>query len=1612
MKRLFLLTALAFSLVWTSAYAVSDKDKKGDELDRRSELVMPNPFVNNTSFPEPFDQVGNVNTPGQAAVSTGYYFIDNGDPAINRRPEYEIRDTLVQPDRWTRILPGPRILDSTYWEQNPEEGLRFFRNPAVPGDGDSYFVHGPDNATDSTDNAIAGPIPIGFPFYFNGLRYDSFYVSTNGLISLTNRRYFYDSQGNRTVPSGSETAYDPMSMDWFARARNMAEADVDGDGTLDGPGTGDVADDWGYLQSVLGGNPNNATGGIRGTGAKIVSNAIPADKKSAVIAAFWGDLVMLQHNRNNPGRQFDNGRVYFKRHDANTLIIYFVNAQLKGTVATPAGNTNVAPDRLPGENGYLIADAQIVLDRADSSITVHYQRFNGTVQVGATTVTSDVCFRYNTTAAVSGFARHVNYPDVPQDIEDDADYPWAEEYAQWTHFYSDQTDQRTSDYPNDKLTVKYKQWQNTLRVVDIQYRVRDLDPSSSLDFSRVIPTTQVNNFELLAGEQRIGAIQPVALIQNLTNEIQGPQGVNFVPQELQFNTRFTIVNQATGSIVYSRLVPVDSNCLALPDALAEDCNDEDYSKVRFSDDVSVDNGNYTVNSTKVLPTDNNYNGIPPYGFAQVYFAPWIPNRFFPDHIGRMRAFIISEPFTPEDKESLGDQWPFDDTASVALFVMRRLDNFSDDPLMRINDDATQFHKVGGTDMPSVLRWVNIGTEVVSGTSVSRHPLPPRGRYEAQNFDMAFIESPVIKMNRVDNLNREYVPLGEYGGDELRSFPIDLRHRPGQGKSTLGAVLSISVQRSTNPPDRDWPRGWNDERWLGPEPRVIANGDVYDEWTTGMSVSQKPDYLEVEYATPSPDGIKFIANIPDDNWSVHPNPDPSLPDITDVPALRIFGAGGYQRGFRENDYNYALAEPDPDARELNSLRPDRYDDGIDEEFKKYFVGIPDHWILSPNEGAKNFRFRLKVMATDDFKNFPGANPDDQDDFYVDNITILFPSPEGTDIEVSSVKITWPYTLAPATQATKIPIRVSLSNNTAVDAPSFNLKVKIFKGQPTPNQMSDLNQAEPIYCRTETIPFLKNGSQIERSMPNWNARLHGDGQYRIQAIIIYPPDGDLDPRNDTTYHDVNLTFGDAFAYDPIDDVNNDVDSRQFTGGTDGRGLNLFNIAGNFGGTGSRTTSSGWTPPDVIASGYTGGSGSGSIAAKFVLINQDTVKGYQAHFDNLNQSPDHIAFSIYNGDFVPGQMIAGSELYAQRGKATASANPVFMDFVTYPLPQPVILPPGTYWVVISQLGETGIELSAAKERVGLRVTNVSFPPIGTGPLGQSGVHLILDKNLRQLERRSGVMKPVNNNVFAYSNTRGSGQWNPFMPTEGNPAYAHNDHYGKTAYPPGDGQTMTLGRGTWIPLIRPYLGEKASGYSDESQICPDDIPVEIAFFEYDTRQDGIDLIWQTQMEENNLGFYIERRVTGNDEWQSIGFVDGHGNSNVAIDYSYTDKNVTINTTYEYRLRQVDFSGVHSCDASKTIKVTFDKVGELTVLPNTLNPVSTATDFRFNLPQKSSVNIEIVDMFGNVVKTFNKDMNAGYNQVGWDVTDDAGAKVSTGSYVVRITAGGEVASRKFTVVR
>ncbi len=1644
MKKILLLLVVGIVLIGSTT-----ANAKDNSVQRRSTSVQgtyPHPFFSayNSTAPNYPNNNSLGNPHNSPAISTGYYFVDSDDNAPQFwLPSEQLDDTTNESFKWRKIATGPRQQAKTYWTQGDSAnmGFPFFRNPSLPvqNSGD-FFATGVSYGTDSTDDAIAGPIALnlGGRFNFNGIAYDSVYVSTNGIICLTNRRYFYDQNTSsptykqRLIDVKSGTAHDPNSMDWFAgNMPQTAGLNAFGENRVrTGNGVNDpIPDDFGYKYAVLGGqystsltnwtsSPPSPYGGIRARGGAQLHDLLltnpgnvainygstaggPLDgtHKAAVIAPFFSDLHLSNFNKTKNVVD-EHGVVWYKRDVQNgKFIVYYINAAPIRAKSTNIGGYTAPNDIRPGDDNYVSANAQVVLNIADNSVTILYERFIGGYKSGSQFAPAALIFRYNSICGVRGFARHVNFNRTGGPVS--SPFPAVAEYEQYNQYFANEQNP-SSPYPRNSLRVKFKQWQNTLRVVDIQYRVRVQDPNATNDFTVIVPSSQVNNYELLAGEQKIGAVQPMAIIQNLSNDIQGPEGINYVTQDLTFQSRFVMVNKATGRFIYNRPVPVDKICLSLVDPNWIDCvQDIDvrvYYLGRSTPGISISGADFK-GAAQTYAGVNAFNnkartGLPTYEYVQIYYPPFEPNEFATDingkllNIGRLKAFVIAEAINPATNSKYDDQWPFDDTASVNLFVMKRLDDFS--------DDVTEYHIIDNVPMPSVVKWVNIEADVANGDDVSRYPLPPRGTYVADNNANYTRQSPVIHLNRKTLDDRE--PSSSPGGDQIRSFPVNML-----GKT--GSLLSLSVQRVAD--KKDWERGYGDNSLVGPEPRALLNGDIFTPFnTTGMSVASPAqiDRLSVQIMRPSNNTVAEITNVGDGNWKVHPRR-LGAPTETSQDALTVFGAGGYQRGFLETDKDSSLAAPDGSTGRINSLRANQFDDGIDFEYSRFFIAIPDTFIKWPKTGAKNFRFRIKVAANNDQKCIT-CIPDDADDFYVDNIRILFKAKETTDIEVTSTKAVWPYTQVPASQATFVPIRMKLSNNTTVAAPFYTVKTRIFKNYSGPSD-------KPVYCRLELVPNHDPGKEIEFKMPNFNSRLSGPGKYRIESLVkIFS--GDLVPLNDTTYSEFEIKYGSSFAYDPVDNVNNDV--AEATGKV-GRGLNLEAFADGGSGSASGPTSG----YDEVAqgAGYVGGSISGSIAMKFELSNADTIFGFQAYFGTINQAPDAITFAVHrDAGNNPGAIINNSLIYRVRGRDDYRKDFFFGQYVDYQLtdnvnkPAPLVLSSGTYWISISQLGETGLELGASKSRMGMKTMVVGIPaPIYIPkPVGGPGSSFLIHKEFRNLNTSGSL---VNNNFFSVENSRGSGQWLGFSPSTGNPAFSHLHHFGTIQ---DGGNTLTLTRGGWMPMIRPSLGVKGFETKINYIVCSDEIPVELTTFKGASRNNGIDLFWETASEINSDKFIVEKRNAKSDDandWAQTAQIKAAGSSKVTNSYNWTDRNVAPKQAYQYRLRQVDLDGTQNCNTTNIVTVTYDKDAEFALYPNSPNPFANNTNITYTVPANGNVKVDVLDVSGNVVATVqNDEVTAGTHTLNWDGRSNNGGLLSSGSYICRISANGRTETAKMTINR
>jgi hypothetical protein len=138
--------------------------------------------------------------------------------------------------------------------------------------------------------------------------------------------------------------------------------------------------------------------------------------------------------------------------------------------------------------------------------------------------------------------------------------------------------------------------------------------------------------------------------------------------------------------------------------------------------------------------------------------------------------------------------------------------------------------------------------------------------------------------------------------------------------------------------------------------------------------------------------------------------------------------------------------------------------------------------------------------------------------------------------------------------------------------------------------------------------------------------------------------------------------------------------------------------------------------------------------------------------------------------------------------------------------------------------------------------------------------------------------------------------------------------------------------------------------------VSVELSTFYGIRKHDGIELIWSTASETNNLGFFIERQINSL-PWEIIGFVDGKGNSTSRKNYSFFDEFICSmeNNNLSYRIKQVDYNGDYKYYDS-IFFIPLSIPNSFRLYQNYPNPFNPSTIIGFFLPVSKELILSIFD--------------------------------------------------------
>lgn len=189
--------------------------------------------------------------------------------------------------------------------------------------------------------------------------------------------------------------------------------------------------------------------------------------------------------------------------------------------------------------------------------------------------------------------------------------------------------------------------------------------------------------------------------------------------------------------------------------------------------------------------------------------------------------------------------------------------------------------------------------------------------------------------------------------------------------------------------------------------------------------------------------------------------------------------------------------------------------------------------------------------------------------------------------------------------------------------------------------------------------------------------------------------------------------------------------------------------------------------------------------------------------------------------------------------------------------------------------------------------------------------------------------------------------------------------------------------------------------------VPVELTSFSANFANGFVSLSWSTATETNNHGFEIQKKPVGSagdENWETVAFVKGHGTSTEPAAYYYKDK-VAGHFTGRmlYRLKQTDYDGTFSFSSNVEVN-TAGKGFEL--YQNYPNPFNPSTSIGYSLPVSGFVTLKVYDVLGSEAACLvNEYKQAGRYTVNFDASGLAG-----GVYFYSLISGKSHIVRKMTL--
>lgn len=215
------------------------------------------------------------------------------------------------------------------------------------------------------------------------------------------------------------------------------------------------------------------------------------------------------------------------------------------------------------------------------------------------------------------------------------------------------------------------------------------------------------------------------------------------------------------------------------------------------------------------------------------------------------------------------------------------------------------------------------------------------------------------------------------------------------------------------------------------------------------------------------------------------------------------------------------------------------------------------------------------------------------------------------------------------------------------------------------------------------------------------------------------------------------------------------------------------------------------------------------------------------------------------------------------------------------------------------------------------------------------------------------------------------------------------------------------WRVTATDEAGESAVSEAVWSFTPVDPLGVTLHAFNADPTTEQITLNWNFDADGHFAGFHVERQADGAN-WQRLTAQPLVGNGHLA----FTDHDIQPDTSYRYRLLEVDSAGHEVVVGSLAVQTPAASLWRLE--QNYPNPFTTRTEIRFSLPTSGAVTLNIYNAAGHFVRSLSRaeTMIGGAHSVYWDGRDQQGQRVAAGVYYYQLRLGERTETRRLTLVR